>query len=156
MMALWALVLQCWFKLSGQIEQNLNFQTRFSQIGLRLDKKWREQKLLRISPELICCHFFSEILNKIFAPKVGHFGFFQLIKNCAETTLLIDMKVISQEAYYAVQQSLRGVKFPKICANCLKFIFKQRFWVLYSKNHIYWLSSEIFFIYTGFWKFIPS
>ena len=31
--------LQCRFKLSGQNEQNLNFQTRFSQIGLRLDKK---------------------------------------------------------------------------------------------------------------------
>ena len=66
-----------------------------------------------------------------------HFGFFQLIKNYAETTLLIDMKIISQEASYAVQQSLRRVKSPKIFANCSKFIFKQRFWVLYSKNHIY-------------------
>ena len=54
---------------------------------------------------------------------MGHFGFFQLIKNYAETTLLIDMKIISEEASYAVQQSLRRVKFPKICANCLKFIF---------------------------------
>ena len=35
-------IVQCWFKLSGQNEQNLNFQTRFSQIGLRLDKKWRD------------------------------------------------------------------------------------------------------------------
>ena len=32
---------------------------------------------------------------------MGHFGFFQLIKNYAETTLLIDMKIISQEASYA-------------------------------------------------------
>ena len=39
------MLLQCWFKLSGQNEQNLNFETRFSQIGLRLDKKWREQKI---------------------------------------------------------------------------------------------------------------
>ena len=79
--------IQCWFKLYGRNEQNLNFQTRFSQIGLRLDKKWTEQKLLRISPELIWCHFFAEILNKNFTPKMGHFGFFKLIKNYAETTL---------------------------------------------------------------------
>ena len=62
---LW-LGIQCWFKLSGQNEQNLNFQTRFSQIGLRLDKKWRGQKLLRILPKLIWCHFFSKVLNKNF------------------------------------------------------------------------------------------
>ena len=57
--------------------------------------------------------FFSEILNKNFIPKMGHFGFFQLIKNYAETTLLIDQKVISQEASYASQQSVRRVKSPK-------------------------------------------
>ena len=45
---------------------------------------------------------------------MGHFGFFQLIKNYAETTLLIDEKIISQEASYAAQQSLRRVKSPKI------------------------------------------
>ena len=56
---------------------------------------------------------------------MGHFGFFQLIKNYAETTFLIDMKIISQETSYAVQQNLRRVKSPKVCANCLKFIFKQ-------------------------------
>ena len=44
---------------------------------------------------------------------MGHFDFFQLIKNYAETTLLIDMKIISQEVSYATQQSLRRVKFPK-------------------------------------------
>ena len=70
-------------------EQNLNFQTRFSQIGLRLDTKRREQELLRVSSELTS-NFFSEILNQTFTPKMGHFGFFQLIKNYAETTLLID------------------------------------------------------------------
>ena len=68
---------------------------------------------------------------------MGDFGFFQLIKNYAETALLIDKKTISQEASCAVQQNLRKVKSPKICANCLKHIFKLRFWVLYSKNHIY-------------------
>ena len=46
-----------------------------------------------------------------------HFGFFQLIKNYAETTLLIDMKIISQEASYAAQQSLRRVKSPKTSIN---------------------------------------
>ena len=56
---------------------------------------------------------------------MGHFGFFQLIKNYAETTLLIDLKIISQEASYAVQQSLRGVKFSKICANCLKLFLNR-------------------------------
>ena len=110
-------LIQCWFKLSGQNDQNLNFQTRFSQIGLRLDKKWRVQKLLRISPELIWCHVFSEILNKNFSPKKGHFCFFQLIKHSAETILLIDLKIKSQEASYAVQQSLRKVISPKTSIN---------------------------------------
>ena len=44
---------------------------------------------------------------------MGHFGFFQLIKNYAETISLIDKKVISQEASYAAQQSLKRVKSPK-------------------------------------------
>ena len=44
---------------------------------------------------------------------MGHFGFFQLIKNYAETILLIDEKIISQEASYAAQQSIRKVKSPK-------------------------------------------
>ena len=105
--------IQWWFKLSGQNEQNLNFQTRFSQIGLRLDKKWREQKLIRFSPELIWCYFFSETLNQNFTPKMGHFGFFQLIKSYAEITLLIDKNIISQEVPYTSQQSLRSVKSPK-------------------------------------------
>ena len=87
---------------------------------------------------------------------MDQFGFFQLIKNYAETTLLIDKKIISQEAPYAAQQSLKRVKSPKICAKCLKYIFKQRFWVLYTKTHIYWLSNENFFSYTGFWRFNPS
>ena len=69
--------------------------------------------MLKISAELIWCHFFPEILNKHFTPKMGRFGFFQLIKNYAETTLLIDTKIISQKASYATQQSLRRVKSPK-------------------------------------------
>ena len=44
---------------------------------------------------------------------MGHFGFFQLIKNYTETTLLIDEKITSKEASYIAQQSLRRVKSPK-------------------------------------------
>ena len=54
---------------------------------------------------------------------MGHFGFFQLIKNYAETILLIDKNIISLEASYAAQQSLRRVISPKICANCVKSLF---------------------------------
>ena len=61
--------------------------------------------------------FFLEIFNKNFTPKMGNFGFFQLIKNYAETTLLIDIKITSQEASYAAQQSLRRVKSPKTSIN---------------------------------------
>ena len=62
--------------------------------------------------------FFLRNSQPKFYPKMGHFGFFQLIKNYTETTLLIDKKIISQEASYIAQQSLRGVKSPKVCANC--------------------------------------
>ena len=44
---------------------------------------------------------------------MGHFGFFQLIKNYAENILLIDKQFISHEAPYAAQRSLRRVKSPK-------------------------------------------
>ena len=44
---------------------------------------------------------------------MGHFGFFQLIKNYAEITLLIDKNIILLEASYEAQQSLRRVKSPK-------------------------------------------
>ena len=57
--------------------------------------------------------FFSEILNQIFTPKMGNFGFFQLIKSYAETTLLIDEKYISQEASYIPQQSSRMLVLQK-------------------------------------------
>ena len=42
-----------------------------------------------------------------------HFGFFQLIKNYAETTLLIDEKYISQEVFHTAQQSSRKVESSK-------------------------------------------
>ena len=77
--------------------------------------------------------FFSEILNQNFTPKMDHFGFFQLIKNYTETILLIDEKHISQETSYTAQQSSRKVESQK---SFVKFVFKQTFWVLYSKNRV--------------------
>ena len=56
--------------------------------------------MLRISIELKWYNFFSEIFNQNFIPKLENFGFFQLIRNFAETTLLIDKKLMSQEAFY--------------------------------------------------------
>ena len=50
--------------------------------------------------------FFLGNSQQKFYPKMGHFGFFQLIKNYTETTLLIDKKIIAQEASDAAQQSL--------------------------------------------------
>ena len=72
----------------------MKFQTRFSQIGSRIDKKYTRQKLLRNFSEVIWLNFVSEILNQNFTPKMGQFGFFRLIKNYAETALLIDKKLI--------------------------------------------------------------
>ena len=81
---------------------------------------------------------------------MGHFNFFQLIKNYTETVLLIDEKIISQEASYIAQQSLRWVVSPKNYANCLKFVFKQRLWVLYKK--ITFIDNQVkkIFSNTGF------
>ena len=61
--------------------------------------------------------FFLRNSQQKFYPKMGHFGFFQLIKNYAETTLLIDEKIISQEASHAAQQSLRRIKSLKTSIN---------------------------------------
>ena len=44
---------------------------------------------------------------------MGHFSFFHLIKNYAETTLLIHKKYISQEASYLAQQSSRKLNLQK-------------------------------------------
>ena len=57
---------------------------------------------------------------------MGHFGFYQLIKNYAEINLLIDKKIISQEDPYAAQKSLRSpmtfgmVNKQTILAKCVK------------------------------------
>ena len=44
---------------------------------------------------------------------MDNFGFFQLIKNYAETILLLDKNIISLEASYAAQQTLRRDISPK-------------------------------------------
>ena len=67
--------------------------------------KTKSEELLRVSSEIIWRNFFSEIPSQNFGPKTGNFGFFQLIKFNAETTMLIDEKYISQEASYIAQQS---------------------------------------------------
>ena len=67
---------QGWFKIFGQNEKTWIFESVFLNLGLKLDKKWREQKLLRILPEIKCCNFFYETLNQKFIPKMGPFGFF--------------------------------------------------------------------------------
>ena len=42
------LIVQCWFKLTGQNSLNLKFKTHFSQIGLSLGENLRGQNLPRI------------------------------------------------------------------------------------------------------------
>ena len=44
---------------------------------------------------------------------MGHFGFFELIKNYVETALLIDVKTKSQEASYTAQQNSRRLNQQK-------------------------------------------
>ena len=63
--------------------------------------------------------FFLQISQPKFYPKNGSFWFFfHIIKKYAETTFLIDKKIISQEASHTAQQSLIRVNSPKHCANC--------------------------------------
>ena len=57
--------------------------------------------------------FFLRNSQPKFYPKNGSFWFFQLIKNYAETILLIDEEYVSQEATYTAQQSSRRVNSPK-------------------------------------------
>ena len=59
---------------------------------------------------------------------MGHFGFFQLFKNYAETTVLMDKKFIWQEASYTAQQSSRRVKSPK---NWVNLKITQKYFLLY-------------------------
>ena len=57
--------------------------------------------------------FFLRNSQPKFYPKNGSFWLFQLIKNYAETILLIDEEYVSQEAIYTAQQSSRRVNSPK-------------------------------------------
>ena len=57
--------------------------------------------------------FSTKTLNQKSTPKVGYFGFFQLIKNYAETKLLIDEEYISQVASYTNHQDF-GFYIAKI------------------------------------------
>ena len=66
---------------------------------------------------------------------MGHFGFFQ-IKNYAEITLLIDKKIISQEASYAAQQCFKRVKSPKTS------IREQNFHLIVNKCDFYYIKPR--------------
>ena len=57
--------------------------------------------------------FFLRNSQPKFSPKMVLFGFFQLIKNYAESILLIDEENVSQEASYTAQQNSRRVNSPK-------------------------------------------
>ena len=67
---------------------------------------------------------------------MGHFGFFERIKKYAETTLVMDKKMISQEASYTAQQSLTRNKSPKNCANYLKYILNRDSGFYIEKSHL--------------------
>ena len=48
-------------------------------------------------------------------PKNGLFWLFLINQKYAETILIIDQKIMSQEASYTAQQNSRGVESPKTC-----------------------------------------
>ena len=110
--------------------------SNFPQTGFKLDKKWGEQKLLIISSKYIWGNFFSEILNQNFTPKMGHFDFFQTIKNDAEATLLIDEKCISQEASYTSNKILEGLNLQKPIKEKSFLLDCQETWFLLYKTKI--------------------
>ena len=69
--------------------------------------------LLEYSPELFLCIFFSKSHNQKFTPKVGHFGFFQLIKNYAENTSLIDKKIYHKKPLTQPNKVLEELNLQK-------------------------------------------
>ena len=64
--------------------------------------------------------FFLPNSQQKFYPKNGSFWLFSINQKYAETTLLIDKKIISQEASYAAQQSLRRFNLQKFAQNVKK------------------------------------
>ena len=82
--------------------------------------------------------FFLRNAQPKFYPKNGSFGFFQLIKNYAETTLLIDRKYISQEAFYTAQQNSIRIKSRKTC------IREKIFYLIVNKCDFCYIKLRIF------------
>ena len=104
------------------------FQTRFSQIGVKFDKMWRQQKLLKISPETIWCHFFCKILYKNCTPKMSHFGFFQIIK-------LIDFKnYITGSLFTQLNKVSEGLNLQKPVSEKKISLDSQKMWFLQNKT----------------------
>ena len=60
---------------------------------------------------------FLRISQPKFYNKNGHFGFFKIIKNYAETNLLNDEKFLSKEVSYTAQQKSFRVKVSVIVEN---------------------------------------
>ena len=88
------------------MNKTCNFKRGFFNLGSKLAQSFiRNNMALFFSPE-----FSTKKLPK----KLGRYGFFQLIKKYAETSLLIDEKYISQEASYKGQPNSMSVKSPKI------------------------------------------
>ena len=71
---------------------------------------------------------------------MGYFGFFQLIKNYAETTSLIDKEYLSQEASHTAQKVLERLKFSQI----LSKIKGKYFCLIVKKRGFYYMKPKIF------------
>ena len=57
---------------------------------------------------------------------MGHFAFFQLIKNYAETTLLIDKKYISQEASHTANKAIEDLNLRKLVQEKIVLLDSQK------------------------------
>ena len=69
---------------------------------------------------------------------MGYFGCSQLIKNYAETILLIDEEYVSQEASYTSQQSSTRVRSTTTC------IRENVFGLIVKKRHFYHIKPKVF------------
>ena len=73
-------IIQCWYNLSGQYEENLKFKTGFSQIELVLDKRRLRPILLKIITELIWCNLFCKTRAQNLSQKRSFLALFSQLK----------------------------------------------------------------------------
>ena len=82
------------------MNETWTWNTIFSNLA-KIRQKVKRTKVAQSFIRIILLQFFLRNSQVNVYPKNGSFWFFfQLIKNYAETTLLIDGKCISQEAFY--------------------------------------------------------